>query len=97
MHEVDDAGQMALLERLRQLRGMVILSGYDSQMYADGLPGRTVVTRTVKDAARQDRVECLWLNSAAANAKPAPVTVKPKKEKKKAPVVTDLFDLSENA
>jgi DNA adenine methylase len=97
VHELDDAGQLALLECLRGLKGMVVLSGYYSQMYADGLPGWSVIRRTVKDASRGDREECLWLNPTAAEAKPAPVTVKPKKQEKKASVVPDLFDLSENA
>lgn len=69
VHEVDDAGQLALLECLRSLKGMVVLSGYDSPMYREGLPGWTVIRRTVKDAARGDREECIWLNPAAQEAR----------------------------
>ncbi len=68
VHELDDQGQLRLLECLRSLRGMVILSGYDSQMYREGLPGWTVIRRSVRDSARRERVECLWLNPAAALA-----------------------------
>ena len=66
VHELDDAGQARLLECLRGLQGMVILSGYDSAMYREGLPGWSVIRRSVRDSARRERVECLWLNPAAA-------------------------------
>ena len=66
VHELDDAGQARLLECLRGLQGMVILSGYDSAMYREGLPGWSVIRRSVRDSARKERVECLWLNPAAA-------------------------------
>lgn len=68
VHELDDDGQARLLECLRGLRGMVILSGYDSALYRDGLPGWTVIRRSVRDSARRERTECLWLNPAAALA-----------------------------
>ena len=68
IYELDDDGQMRLLECLRSLKGMVILSGYDSEMYREGLPGWTVIRRSVQDSARRERVECLWLNRAAALA-----------------------------
>lgn len=57
-----------MLECLRGLRGMVILSGYDSPMYVNELQGWQLIRRTVKDAARRVREECLWLNRAAALA-----------------------------
>jgi DNA adenine methylase len=66
VHELDDDGQARLLECLRGLKGMVVLSGYDSALYREGLPGWAVVKRSVRDSARRERTECLWLNPAAA-------------------------------
>ncbi|SDH20141.1 DNA adenine methylase [Bosea robiniae] len=68
VHELDDDGQARLLECLRQLKGMVILSGYDSALYSDGLPGWSLIRRNVRDSARRERTECLWLNPSAALA-----------------------------
>ena len=51
---------------------MVILSGYRSPLYDDALAGwRRLERATHADGARP-RVECLWLNRAAAARSPQP-------------------------
>jgi DNA adenine methylase len=64
-HEMTAADHGALLACLRDLRGMVVLSGYPSAAYDGALPGwRRVVIAALADGARA-RTECLWLNPAA--------------------------------
>lgn len=64
-HEMDADGHVALIAELRDLEGMVLLSGYPSQLY-DGLLNdwRCVSISAHADGAR-DRTECLWLNGPA--------------------------------
>jgi DNA adenine methylase len=67
-HELDEAGHAALLARLKELRGMVVLSGYASPLYDDALKGwLRRETDAYADGARP-RKECLWLNPAAVEA-----------------------------
>lgn len=67
LHELTDADHVALLARLREVRGMVVLSGYDCDLYRDGLKGWARRERqTLADGARP-RVEVLWLNPQAAD------------------------------
>lgn len=68
-HEMTDADHRALAEVLRELRGMVVLSGYacdlyDRELYADW---RRVECQTIKSTNRASAqsVEVLWLNAAA--------------------------------
>lgn len=71
-HELTDADHAALLDFLCTLQGMVVLSGYPSELY----DGRLIGWRKIERAALADgalkRVEVLWLNPAAAKACPAP-------------------------
>lgn len=65
-HELDGGGHAKLLERLRGLAGMVVLSGYPSALYDDALNGwRRIEKPTYADGARP-RIEVLWLNPACA-------------------------------
>ncbi len=65
-HEMSRAGHVELLERARELRGMVAISGYRNALYDNVLAGWTRLERaTYADGARP-RVELLWLNPAAA-------------------------------
>lgn len=68
-HELDDAGHVALLDQLRGVAGMVVLSGYPHPLYETRLRGWTRVERdTLADGARP-RTEVLWLNPAAQAAR----------------------------
>ncbi len=65
-HELDDVGHVELLTSLRQLKGMVVLSGYPSPLYDDALSDwERVTTVAFADGARK-RTEVLWLNPACA-------------------------------
>jgi DNA adenine methylase len=65
--EMTDQDHEVLLERLRSLTGMVVLSGYRTELYDAGLPGWTRVDRLAKADGARDRIESLWLNPAAAD------------------------------
>lgn len=68
--EMTEADHRALLDVLtdRTLRGMVVLSGYGSDLYSDALAGWRTVERTARAHGGGARVERLWLNPAAAQA-----------------------------
>jgi DNA adenine methylase len=67
-HEMTREQHVALLDHLRQLQGMVVLSGYPSDIYDSALPGwRRVETLAHADGARE-RTEVLWLNPACVTA-----------------------------
>lgn len=80
-HEMTDDDHCALLEALRHLAGMVVLSGYPTELYDDALRGwRRVTTSALADGARP-RVEVLWINPAGADALDArqlPLFVEPR-------------------
>lgn len=72
-HEMTADDHFRLLRFLRDLKGMVILSGYASELYAQNLKGWTCQKRkTFADGARA-RIECLWLNPAAIEAGRTPL------------------------
>jgi DNA adenine methylase len=63
-HEFDDAQHASLLERLKQVRGRVLISDYACEMYDDTLVGWTRVTRKSFAASdgRGERTEVLWIS-----------------------------------
>lgn len=64
-HELTDEQHRELLTFLRELRGMVILSGYPSHIYDDALTGwHRVQRQALADGARK-RTEVLWINPQA--------------------------------
>ena len=70
-HEMTNAGHLALLEEIKSLKGMVIICGYDSELYNDALSSWKRVTRTTSangHAGSVPRTECLWINRAAQEA-----------------------------
>lgn len=68
-HELTRADHGRLLEYLKTLTGMVVLSGYPAPFYDDALGGGwlKVEKAAYADGARP-RVEVLWLNAAAAQS-----------------------------
>lgn len=67
-HELTDGGHGALIEQLRGVAGMVLLSGYPSALYDAALSDwRRVETAALADGARK-RVEVLWSNPQACAA-----------------------------
>ncbi|WP_330983652.1 MULTISPECIES: DNA adenine methylase [Enterobacterales] len=66
--EMTDEDHIYLLDVLQDLTGMVIVCGYDSELYNDHLRGWQRVTRTTAAngcAGSVQRTECLWINQAA--------------------------------
>lgn len=61
-HEMSVQDHIELLEFLNSLKGMVVISGYASQLYDDHLPGWVISERqTHADGARK-RTETIWAN-----------------------------------
>lgn len=65
-HEMTEADHRALAEVLHAAQGMVVLSGYSSDLYADLYAGWRTETREAKTDGGFTRTEVLWLNPAAA-------------------------------
>lgn len=64
-HEMTDADHEAMLARLVDLQGMVVLSGYPAPLYDDALSDwLRVETEARADGARK-RTEVLWINPHA--------------------------------
>jgi DNA adenine methylase len=72
-HELTDDQHEALLTMLLVLEGMVVLSGYHSEIYDAALGGWLRVERASHADGARKRVEVLWLNPAAAAACPQPL------------------------
>jgi DNA adenine methylase len=69
-HELTDDEHAALLHGLQRLEGMVVLSGYASDLYDAQLGGWRRVDRRAHADGALERTEVLWLNPAAAEACP---------------------------
>lgn len=69
-HEMTDADHRELATTLHGLKGMVILSGYPSDLYEEIYGSWLCVKRTAHADGAKKRIECLWLNRAAENAMP---------------------------
>jgi DNA adenine methylase len=63
-HELDETGHADLLDQLRGLAGMVVLSGYPAPFYDDALVGWERVERKALADGARERTEVLWLNPA---------------------------------
>lgn len=70
--EMNDDEHRQLVEALQQLRGMVVLSGYQTDLYKPlETAGWQKIRRTIKNRTFQsgERTECLWINPAAIKAR----------------------------
>lgn len=66
--EMSDEDHIRLAEVLRSLSGMVVLSGYRSDLYERLFSDwKRVDRKSYADGARE-RIECLWLNAASKSA-----------------------------
>lgn len=61
-HEMTEQDHLDLLEALKQFRGYVILSGYQSEMYDRELQGWSVIHRKSYNQNSEQRTEVLWCN-----------------------------------
>lgn len=67
-HEMDEQQHRELAGALAEMQGMVIVSGYASELYDELYQGWTISTQaTLADGARE-RTEVLWLNPACTAA-----------------------------
>lgn len=68
-HEMTDNQHLELAELLHRLEGMVILSGYPSELYQEAYRDwQCVERRGYSDGGKRQRTECLWLNPAVTAA-----------------------------
>jgi DNA adenine methylase len=65
-HEMTDDDHRELIGALRQVAGMVVLSGYRNALYDDLLADWDLIEIDALADGGQARIECLWLNAAAA-------------------------------
>lgn len=68
--EMTDADHIALLDCLLSVKGMVVLSGYSSEIYDDALSGWHRTERHAFADGARDRTEVLWLNPSARDQMP---------------------------
>ena len=64
-HEMTDDDHIQLLNKLKSVSGMVVLSGYDSEIYNDALTGwskHSTLARISAGRGTAVRVETVWLN-----------------------------------
>jgi DNA adenine methylase len=59
---LDDSEHEALLKFLKNLQGMVVLSGYECDLYSDLLAEWRKFTRKTFAAGARERTEVLWLS-----------------------------------
>lgn len=64
-HELDDSDHEKLLEVLANVSGMVLLSGYDHEMYRNALKDWQCVELETHADQAMPRTEYLWMNPAA--------------------------------
>ncbi|REC94913.1 DNA adenine methylase [Kushneria indalinina] len=72
-HEMTVDDHLQLLDAIKSLSGFVIVSGYESGMYDDALPGWTRVGLSTSGSSRMgsvQRTECLWLSPRTAEQQP---------------------------
>ena len=69
-HEMTDQDHRDLAGVLKGLKGMVVLSGYPSDLYAELYGYWHQVTRAARADGARKRVEVLWLNQAAWDRMP---------------------------
>jgi DNA adenine methylase len=63
--EMDDQQHVELSEVLQDLKGMVIVSGYQCDLYDRLFKNWCRVQRTALADGAKKRIECLWLNQRA--------------------------------
>ena len=69
--DLTPADHRALLEQLKTVQGMVVLSGYPSRLYDELLPDWQRIDRPARAAnSARRRTECLWLNPRASTLRP---------------------------
>lgn len=63
-HEMEDYDHAELCTAANEMRGMVVLSGYNNELYNELLSGWKRVEHSALADGASPRIECLWLNQA---------------------------------
>lgn len=69
-HEMTDEDHIELCRTLKTLNGMVLLSGYQNEIYAEELKGWWLSTKHAYADGAGEREECLWINPQCAERLP---------------------------
>jgi len=64
-HELTDTDHIQLLEHLNKVQGMVVLSGYDSELYRSKLDGWVTKNTQSRKNTHEKTIEVLWFNKRA--------------------------------
>lgn len=70
--EMTDEGHRTLAAQLRAAKGMVVLSGYPCDLYAELYEGWLRIDREANADGARKRTECLWLNRFAQSKRKHP-------------------------
>ncbi len=63
--EMTEADHIHLAEILNDVKGMVVLSGYDSDLYRELYRGWSMHAKTARTNYQNSKVECVWINQNA--------------------------------
>jgi len=63
--EMTDSDHVTLSECLHSIKGMALISGYDSPLYQELYAGWKMVSIEARTVNNVRRRECLWLNESA--------------------------------
>ena len=74
-YEMSDADHKELLQSLVAHTGMVVLSGYDSELYNKTLQGWHKEIKATQAERGAKRMECLWLNPSCAERLPIEISL----------------------
>lgn len=64
-HEMDDNQHRELAQLLRGVQGMVLLSGYESDLYRELYPEWKLIKKSTKTNGNSQAEECLWISPNA--------------------------------
>lgn len=69
VHDMSVAEHEKLLEKILQLEGQVVISGYEHELYCDYLKGWKKETRAAAIDGKGKRIEVLWIKDNSRNEK----------------------------
>ena len=61
-HEMDDEGQIAMLDLVAKSKAKIVLSGYESELYDEKLPGWRKDTTETRTTSTDTATETIWMN-----------------------------------
>lgn len=67
-YEMTDDDHCKLADVLRTVRGMVVLSGYASELYAELYDDWKMLTKSTTTNGNNTAIECLWLSPSTQRA-----------------------------